>query len=98
MPDDRFNEYCEGLLASYKRRNTKSVTRRLESLCGFLRHKGDVVQTMFGGSVKKGTYVSGLSDVDILLIVNQSSLMNQPPEKVISYVRDTIRNDCLRIL
>ena len=33
MPDDRFNEYCEGLLASYKRRNTKAVTQRLESLC-----------------------------------------------------------------
>ena len=32
MPDDRFNEYCEGLLASYKRRNTKAVAQRLESL------------------------------------------------------------------
>ena len=33
MSGDRFNEYCEGLLVSYKRRNTKIVTQRLESLC-----------------------------------------------------------------
>ena len=92
MSDDRFNEYCEGLLASYKRRNTRTVTQRLESLCGFLRQNGNVVQTMFGGSVRKGTYVTGLSDVDALLIVNQSSLVNQPPARAIEYVRDTIQD------
>ena len=92
MPDDRFNEYCEGLLASYKRRNTRAVAQRLESLCEFLRQKGNVVQTMFGGSVRKGTYVTGLSDVDALLIVNQSSFVNQPPARAIEYVRETIQD------
>lgn len=92
MPEDRFNEYCEALLAQYTRRNTQTVTQRLEGLCGFLRQKGDVVQTMFGGSVQKGTYVTGLSDVDALLIVNQSSLVNQPPAIAIEYVRETIQD------
>ena len=92
MPDDRFNEYCENLLAQYKRRNTQTVTQRLESLCGFLRQKGNVVQTKFGGSVQKGTYVTGLSDVDAILIVNQSSLVNQPPARAIEYVRDNIQD------
>ena len=74
MPDDNFNQYCEDLLVGYNRRNTKALTRHLESLCGFLRGQGNhVVQTMFGGSVQKGTYVNGLSDVDVLLIVNESS-------------------------
>ena len=49
------------------------------------------MQTKFGGSVQKGTYVTGLSDVDVLLIVNQSPLVNQPPSKVKKYVRDTIK-------
>ena len=92
MPDDRFNEYCEGLLANYKRRNTKAATQRLQNLCEFLRQKGEVVQTMFGGSVRKSTYVTGLSDVDALLIVNQSSLVNQPPARAIEYVRKTIQD------
>ena len=92
MSDDRFNEYCETLLAQYKRRNTHTVTQRLESLCGFLRQKGNVVQTMFGGSVRKGTYVTGLSDIDALLIVNQSSLVNQTPAEAIEYVRETVQD------
>ena len=66
MPDDNFNKYCGALLAQYTRKNTKTVTRRLESLCGFLRQKGKVVQTMFGGSVRKGTHVTGLSYSDQL--------------------------------
>ncbi len=92
MPDDNFNKYCENLLVRYNQRNTKALTRHIESLCKFLREKGNhAVQTMFGGSVRKGTYVSGLSDIDALLIVNASSLVNQPPAKVIAYARDTIK-------
>ncbi len=92
MSNDNFNKYCEQLLVQYKRRNAKAVTRHLKSVCDILRHEDDhVVQTKFGGSVQKGTYVTGLSDVDVLLIVNQSSLKNKPPSKVLASVRDTIK-------
>ena len=92
MSEDNFNRYCEELLASFKRRDAESLARHLERLCGFLRREGNhVVQTKFGGSVEKGTYVTGLSDVDVLLIVNESSLVNQPPSKVKKFVRDAIR-------
>ena len=92
MPKDNFNSYCENLLVQYKRRNGKGVTRHLNGLCNILSHDDDhVVQTKFGGSVQKGTFVSGLSDVDVLLIVNQSTLKNKPPSKVIAYVADTIQ-------
>ena len=91
MADDKFNRYCEQLLVQYQRRNTKAVTRHLKSVCDILRHEDDhVVQIKFGGSVQKGTSVTGLSDVDVLLMVNQSSLKNKPPSKVIASVRDTI--------
>ena len=91
MPDDHFNRYCEELLARYTRGNQQAVTRHLDSLCNVIRNEGHVVQTMYGGSVQRGTYVTGLSDVDILLIVNQSSLVNQPPARVIQQVRRTIK-------
>ena len=92
MTEDRFNEYCENLLARYTRRNQQAVTRHLQCLCDFLRQEGNhVVQTMFGGSVRRGTYVTGLSDVDVLLIVNESTLVNQQPTTVIESVRSTIR-------
>ena len=92
MADGKFNKYCEKLLVQYKRRNTNAVTRHLRAVCDMLSHEDDhVVQTKFGGSVQKGTYVTGLSDVDVLLIVDQSALKNRPPSKVIAYVRDTIK-------
>ncbi len=95
MSTDNFNRYCEELLARYSRRNTQAIARHLESLCNFLRREGNhVVQTMFGGSVLRHTYVTGISDVDVLLIVNQSSLVNQPPARVIEYVRETVQR-CL---
>ena len=50
-----------------------------------------MLQIMFGGSVRRRTYVNGLSDVDVLLVVNQSSLVNQPPARVIEYVRETVQ-------
>ena len=91
MPSDNFNEYCEELLATYTRSNQQAVTRHLESLRNSVRSQGNhVVQTMFGGSVRRGTDVAGLSDVDALLIVNDSSLVNLPPAEVIAYVRDVI--------
>lgn len=91
MTEDRFSEYCENLLSRYARRNQQAMTRHLESLCNIIRNEGHVVQTMYGGSVQRGTYVTGLSDVDVLLIVNQSSLVNQLPAKVIQQVRRTIK-------
>lgn len=63
LADDNFNKHCEALLAQYIRKNTKTVTQRLEMLCGFLRQKGNVVQTTFGDPIRKGTYVTGLSRV-----------------------------------
>ena len=91
MPGDNFNRYCEELLARYTRRNQQAVTRHLESLCNMIRDQGHVVQTMYGGSVQRGTYVTGLSDIDVLLIVNQSSLVNQPPARVIQQIQQTIQ-------
>ena len=101
MLGNNFNEYCEALLVRYNRRNTQAVTRHLESLCNILRQEGNhVLQTMFGGSVRRRTHVNGLSDVDVLLVVNQSSLLNQPPARVIEYVRETIQGrlpqNCVR--
>ena len=92
MPADNFNQYSEQLLVQYKRRNAKAVTRHLNGVCNILRNEDDhVVQTKFGGSVQKATYVTGLSDVDVLLIVNQSSLKSKQPSMVIAHVRDTIK-------
>ena len=93
MTTDDFNRFCEELLVRYNHRRTEAVTRHLESLCQFLRAQGHrTVQTVYGGSVRRGTFVNGLSDVDVLLTVSDTSLANQQPSQVIAYVRETIKN------
>lgn len=93
MPGDNFNRWCEELLATYTRSNQQAVARHLESLRNSLRWQGNhAVQTMFGGSVRRGTDMAGLSDVDALLIVDESSLRNQSPSDVIEYVRQIVQN------
>ncbi len=96
MTDNNFNRWCEELLATYTRSDQQAVARHLESLRNSLRQAGNhVVQTIFGGSVRRGTDVAGLSDVDALLIVDESSLRNRPPAEVVAYVRDVIQGQIL---
>ena len=90
MTYNDFNRRCEELLARYSDRNNLDIRRHIESLCATLRREGNVVQAIYGGSVSRGTDVNGISDVDILLVVNQSSLTSQPPSRVISYVKETL--------
>ena len=88
-----FNERCEMLIAEYSRRDGQKVAQRLEEIRDAIGRDGyDAVQTMFGGSVMKGTYVTGLSDVDALLIVNDSNLVSRPPKDTIELVRGAIKN------
>ena len=47
--------------------------------------------TRFGGSISRHTYVDGLSDVDVLLTVNDSSLSGQAPRVVIQKMAELIQ-------
>lgn len=92
MSEFNFNEQCEKLLARYNNRNVERVAKRLDVICDSLRRKGyRTVQTKLGGSVKKGTFVSGISDIDVLLFVNQTPLANQSPSKSIKHVKQVIK-------
>ena len=76
----------------YGRRTTNAMARHINGLCRIVETKDcDVIRSLLGGSIKKGTYVSGLSDVDVLLLVNESHLVSSPPAKVIRFVKDTIQ-------
>ena len=80
------------MLATYTRSNQHAVASHLGSLRKSLRRQGNhMVQTMFGGSVRRGTDVVGLSDVDVLLTVDESSLRYQSPSDVMEYVREAVR-------
>lgn len=81
------------LLASANSRDVELVRERLETIKDALSGPlENTIDSLFGGSVAKHTYVDGLSDVDSLLILNDTSLDGSKPSEVIAKVAGIIRN------
>ena len=90
--DSEINGYLRDLLRGYNDRDTEAVGRHIKTLRDALeRNDDDVIPTRFGGSVAKHTYVDGLSDIDVLFVVNDSSLSGQRPEDAIQYMENLFR-------
>ena len=91
LTDDEINGCLRDQLRDYNNRNVEAINRHLRGLRDALEiEDDDVVRPLFGGSVSKHTYVAGLSDVDVLAIVNDSSLSGQTPADVIALMKQRI--------
>ena len=91
LTDDEINGCLREQLRDYNDRDVEAINRHLRALRDALElEDGDVVRPLFGGSVSKHTYVAGLSDVDVLAIVNDSSLSGQTPADVIALMKQRI--------
>lgn len=82
------------LLGTYNGRDVKLVRQRLDDVENALK---DVLEgsfdQLFGGSVAKHTYVDGLSDVDSLVIINDSDLAQHTPERVLKKMERILRGN-----
>ena len=91
LTDDQFNGCLRDQLKDYNDRDVEAIQRHLRGLRDALElADDDVIRTLFGGSVSKHTYVTGLSDVDVLAIINDSSLSGQSPSDVIALMKQRI--------
>ena len=92
MTNEQINGYLRNRLREYNKRDTKAIDRHIRGLRSILESGGnDVLPTRFGGSVTRHTYVDGLSDVDLLLTINDSSLSGQAPRAVIRKMAELIK-------
>ena len=92
LTDEQVNAYLRERLRDYNERDTEAINRHIRGLRDALEQSGaDVLPTRFGGSVSRHTYVDGLSDVDVLLIVNDSSLSGRDPKAAIQRMADLIQ-------
>ncbi len=73
------------LLGAYNARDTKTVRERLDGVKAALQDsiEGSFDQ-LLGGSVAKHTYVDGLSDIDSLVLINDSALEGKSPQQVLA--------------
>ena len=91
IPDAETNGYLREKLRDYNQRDAETINRHIRTLRDALEQTdGDVVVTRLGGSVIRHTYVNGLSDIDVLMIVNDSSLSGSPPNATIQHMANLI--------
>lgn len=89
--DANANAYLQELLSGFNDRDVEAISRHLDTLQQAIEKEIEgEVKTLFGGSVRKHTYVDGLSDIDVLMIVNNSSLANATPAQVLKYLEQRI--------
>ena len=72
------------LLSTYNGRDVESIRTHLNEIKNFIESEfGGTIDLKFGGSVSKHTYVDGLSDVDVLVLINKLDLSSLSPKEVL---------------
>ncbi len=93
LSDADINRCLRELLREYNEQEREAINRHLDVLRDSLElEDDDVIRFVFGGSQSKHTAVNGLSDIDALAIINDSSLSGQSPEAVIRQMAGRIRH------
>ena len=79
------SEQIGNLLSEYNDRDEDAVRRQLDKVKQALAAKLEDISItpVFGGSVRKHTYVNGISDVDALLVLKGDGLSDVPPSEVL---------------
>lgn len=87
------NALLQDALRDFNDRDTAEDRARLDAILDVLGGEGDeAIDLRFGGSVYKHTYVDGLSDVDILVILNGTSLVGRSPQAVLRAFATRLRD------
>jgi Second Messenger Oligonucleotide or Dinucleotide Synthetase domain len=87
----KISDMLSDLLGAFNSRDVALVRERLEDVKSALEGAIEgTIDQLFGGSVAKHTYVDGLSDVDSLVILNDTSLEDHSPRQALDFIRDVL--------
>lgn len=87
------NESLMQLLAEFNDRDRQLVNSRLSAIKELINEEiDDAIDSLFGGSVAKHTYVDGLSDIDSLLIVNGTKYEKSRPQQILEAFAKIIKD------
>lgn len=86
------NETLTQLLAHFNNRDVALVNDRLNAIKELIEGEiEETVDTLLGGSVAKHTYVDGLSDIDSLLIVDDTKYKDAKPRLILAALEEILR-------
>lgn len=94
--DDGFETAVSDFLAKelteFNSRDVEGIREVLERIKTDLENDIEgTVDMLFGGSVAKHTYLEGISDVDTLVLLNNSSLAEASPEEVKTHLANCLK-------
>lgn len=85
------NHIIQSVLTTVNTRDHEVITNHLNTITSALNKDIEgAINTMFGGSVSKHTYVDGLSDIDTLVLLNGTELEGMTPAQVKQYFFDIL--------
>lgn len=86
------NSELKDILSNFNNRPVEKINKYLETLKQAIDSNIEgSIDLLFGGSVNKHTYVDGLSDIDSLVVLNNSELANKSPHEVLKYFADRLQ-------
>ena len=85
------NEHLKEKLKDFNDRDTQNINIHLETIRDALSKEIEIVNLLYGGSVSRYTYLNGLSDVDVLAILNDESYNQYQPHEVLDIFADRLR-------
>lgn len=90
--ESEVSNLLSSILANANNRDAEAINLHIKEITRALEKNIEgSVNTLFGGSVAKHTFVDGLSDIDALLIINDSELINKSPVEVKDYIAQRLR-------
>lgn len=90
--NSEINSLLQNALKEFNAREAEVTQRHLNVLKEAIeREIENSVDLLFGGSIRKNTFINGLSDVDTLVLVNNTSLEKKSPQEVLEYFAQKIQ-------
>lgn len=90
--ETRVSAEINTLLANYNNRDTIAIESHIATIVKAIQKEIDgTCNIVFGGSYQKHTYVDGLSDIDSLVLLNNSELIDKTPNEVLKYFSDMLK-------
>ena len=84
--DNEVNGFLDNELKSINDRPVDRINTHLDTIRKSIESEVEgFLELNFGGSVSKHTYIDGLSDVDTLMVVNNTELTNKNPQDILDH-------------
>lgn len=89
--DTEVNRKIDERLAQYNARDSETTRDHLGDIKKHIEEDiGGTIGLKFGGSLSKHTYVDGLSDTDVLVLIDKTELADKSPHEVLDYIKNKL--------